>query len=165
MDDVARAASMSRQGLYLHFATKEDLFRAAVHHLLEGSLSAASDALHDKEKPFGDRVVRAIDEWIGRFVGVVTAADLIEASAAIVGPAYLEYERRFLELLIKSVRASGLVAAYKSANINAQQLAETLYATARGFKHTSKSREAFVASVEVAVRAMCMPLDERPRER
>jgi AcrR family transcriptional regulator len=29
MEDIARAAGMSRQGLYLHYATKEELFRAA----------------------------------------------------------------------------------------------------------------------------------------
>ena len=30
MDEVARAAGISRQGLYLYFASKEALFRAAV---------------------------------------------------------------------------------------------------------------------------------------
>ena len=47
MDEVARAAQVSRQGLYLHFATKEELFRATVQHTLESSLAAATAALGD----------------------------------------------------------------------------------------------------------------------
>jgi AcrR family transcriptional regulator len=33
MDEVARSAQLSRQGLYLHFATKEELFQAAVRRM------------------------------------------------------------------------------------------------------------------------------------
>ncbi|MEJ1972949.1 MAG: helix-turn-helix domain-containing protein [Lacunisphaera sp.] len=35
MDEVARAAQISRQGLYLHFANKEELFRATVQQAVE----------------------------------------------------------------------------------------------------------------------------------
>ena len=42
MDEIARTAQVSRQGLYLHFATKEELFRVAVRNALERSLNAPS---------------------------------------------------------------------------------------------------------------------------
>lgn len=41
MDEVARAAGVSRQGLYLHFADKEELFRTAVAYKLQAQLTAA----------------------------------------------------------------------------------------------------------------------------
>ena len=45
MDDLARAAGLSRQGLYLHFATKEALFKDSVLQLIAASRAAARAAL------------------------------------------------------------------------------------------------------------------------
>src|SRR4030088_3155816 len=41
MDDVARAAGVSRQGLYLYFDTKDLLFREALQHLVSHLISTA----------------------------------------------------------------------------------------------------------------------------
>ena len=41
MDDVAAAAGLSRQGLYLKFRTKEHLFEAALEHLIGRLLDGA----------------------------------------------------------------------------------------------------------------------------
>ena len=38
MDEIARAADISRQGLYLYFANKDALFRAAVAQELDTAL-------------------------------------------------------------------------------------------------------------------------------
>ena len=38
MDEVARAAEISRQGLYLYFRNKDDLFREAMQKLLDDGL-------------------------------------------------------------------------------------------------------------------------------
>ena len=51
MEEVARASHLSRQGLYLHFATKEQLFHAAVRHALETGLEAAVAQLKDESLP------------------------------------------------------------------------------------------------------------------
>ena len=45
MDEVARAAGVSRQVLYLHFATKEELFRATVQHALDSAMEATAASL------------------------------------------------------------------------------------------------------------------------
>jgi len=45
MDEVARAAGVSRQGLYLQFANKEELFRKTLEHSLNNQLNAAVAAL------------------------------------------------------------------------------------------------------------------------
>lgn len=160
MDEVARAADVSRQGLYLHFATKEELFRAAVQHVLETSLEAAAGSLADPALPLEKRLIGAFDAWVGRFVGTMGAgaADLGEASDTLVGPLVAQHEARFTELVVKALRTAGLVAAYKPVGLTARQLTDTLSATARGLKHGCTSRPEFVERLTHAVRALCMPL-------
>ena len=51
------------------------------------------------------------------------------------------------------------IGARLAARLTARQLAETLYATARGLKHGSSS-EGFTRAMTVAVRAMCAPLKQ-----
>src|SRR5690349_20267136 len=84
MDEVARAAQISRQGLYLHFANKEDLFRAMLKQAIDTSLAAALRAL-STEAALPERVLGAFDEWIGRHVGRfgADASDLIEAAKTV----------------------------------------------------------------------------------
>ncbi len=162
MDEVARAAQVSRQGLYLHFATKEELFRATLQHTLESALAAATAALGDSSLRLEARLVRAFDETTGRFVGAMGpgASDLAELGADVIGPLVTQYEEQFLEALTRALRASGLMAAYKASGLTARQLADTLQATARGLKYSCPSRDVFVERMTVAVRALCMPLGE-----
>src|SRR5258706_15286706 len=70
MDEVARAAGVSRQGLYLLFADKEELFRKAVAYKLTRQLSAAVAALSNERESLEARLVAACDEWAGRYVGI-----------------------------------------------------------------------------------------------
>lgn len=162
MDEVARAADVSRQGLYLHFASKEELFRAALRHLLEGSLRAAKAALADGSLPLEARLVRAFDAWVGRYVGSIGpgASDLGEVAGALGGELMAEHEARFLDSIARALRRSGVVAAYKPASLTSRQLADTLYATARGLKHASADREHFIKGMTVAAKAMCLPIGE-----
>lgn len=160
MDEVARAAGLSRQGLYLHFPTKEDLFRAVVEHALATALDAASVRLRDPSLPIEERLVGAFDEWIGRYVGVLRAdvADLVEELAATYASLIEAREGDFVDAVTRAIRASGLPAAYRTAGLSARQLARILAATARGLKHTAASRPEFVDAFATAVRAICFPL-------
>src|SRR5258707_8336224 len=69
MDEVARAAGVSRQGLYLQFANKEELFRKALQHSLHTQLATAIAALSNKPDSLEARLIAACDAWSGRFVG------------------------------------------------------------------------------------------------
>jgi TetR/AcrR family transcriptional regulator, regulator of autoinduction and epiphytic fitness len=158
MEDVARAAGVSRQGLYLHYATKEDLFRAAVQHLLDNALGGALARLAEEDQPLEDRLVGAFDAWLGQFAGAITgdAADLEAATQELVAPLIAEKEEVFVAATTAALQSSGLGAAYEAAGLTPGQLAQTLYATARGLKHRANRAE-FVEGMTVAVRALCLP--------
>ena len=55
MDDVARAAGVSRQGLYLYFDTKDFLFREALQYLVSHMISAAHSVAEDRNLSLRDR--------------------------------------------------------------------------------------------------------------
>src|SRR5919112_5703495 len=76
MDEIARAADISRQGLYLHFANKEALFRAAVGQELDTALGDVARCLDEEGVGLERRVVAALDAWLGRYVGSMLASDI-----------------------------------------------------------------------------------------
>ena len=71
---------------------------------------------------------------------------------------YVGSERNDAQAVAKALRVSGLGAAYKPAGVTGRQLAETLNASARGLKHGAATRDAFLESMAIAVRVMCLPL-------
>jgi AcrR family transcriptional regulator len=60
MDDIARAAEVSRPALYLLFKNKAEIYRAIGAALLENSAEGARAALA-KPGPFGERMMAAIE--------------------------------------------------------------------------------------------------------
>jgi len=108
MDDVARSAGVSRQGLYLSFANKEELFRRAVEHSLNSQLASAIAALSRFNDVLETRLISACTEWSGRFVGSLgtDAADLMCASTSLAGATLREYEWQFEEALAAAIARS-----------------------------------------------------------
>lgn len=63
MDDIARAAEVSRPALYLLFRNKSDIFRAIAGHFFEQSAQAARAALSEN-LPFEARISGAINRSV-----------------------------------------------------------------------------------------------------
>jgi AcrR family transcriptional regulator len=159
MEEIARAAQMSRQGLYLHFSTKEKLFRTGAEFAFSEALKTAKACLEDPELELEARLVGALDAWLGQYVGIMSPDnDLFEASKRLIGPMMDDYEERFSDTLAKAIRSSDLVAAHRVSGLSARQLADTLQAAARGHKYFAASRKDFVHGVTIAVKALCTPL-------
>jgi AcrR family transcriptional regulator len=159
MDDIARAAGVSRQGLYLLFSNKEELFRRAVEHSLCGQLNAAIAVLSHDELTLEERLVAACDEWSGRFVGSLSddAADLMCASTSLAGETLRTYELRFEQAVAAAIAASPLVRRCRRIGVCHTEVARALHATARGLKQSCKARQDFVHGMSVAVRMFCAP--------
>jgi AcrR family transcriptional regulator len=161
MDEVARAAGVSRQGLYLLFADKEELFRKCVTYRLAKQLSAAIIALSDEREGLESRLVAACDEWAGRFVGILgaDAADLMCASTSLAGGTLAHYEVQFEKALAHAIGVSPLSIFCAASGLLPADVARSLHATTRGLKQISKSRQEFVQGITVAARMLCAPLN------
>jgi AcrR family transcriptional regulator len=149
MEDVAQAADISRPGLYFLFTSKQQLFRAAVTHALDGDVDAAKHSLADTARPLRDRLIEAFDLWTGRYIGPMAkeVAVLMETNPELLGPVVTEYPKRFLEMVTDAIAAdlpSGRAGA-------AQDMARTLLSTAGGIKHEVTTREEFVARMTIGV--------------
>jgi hypothetical protein len=130
--------------------------------VIETSSAAALEALA-APGPLETRLVRAFDEWMGRFVGTMGGLgsgteDLVEAGDSLAGGIVTRHKEQFVEAIAKAIRSAGLVAAYKGAGLNARQLAETLVATAHGLKTSAKTRAEFVERFTLAAKMACAPL-------
>jgi AcrR family transcriptional regulator len=163
MEEVARAAGVSRQGLYLQFANKEELFRKALEHSLNNQLTAAVAALSRKPDSLERRLIAACDAWSGRFIGSLgaDASDLMCASTSLAGATLTHYETEFERAVERAIADSPLGAFCATAGLCPADLAHALHATARGLKHSSASREEFVKGIKVAARMFCAPLHKR----
>src|SRR5258708_9131814 len=96
MDDLARAAGLSRQGLYLHFATKEALFKDSVLLLIATIRAAARAALDRDELDLEKRILGAFDAVHGGVIGRIHTEhmdELLETSIQLIGPVIEEMER------------------------------------------------------------------------
>jgi AcrR family transcriptional regulator len=161
MDEVARAAGVSRQGLYLLFADKEELFRRALTYKLARQLSTAVVVLSRTGDALEGRLIAACDEWAGQFIGTMgaDAADLMCASTSLAGDTLAHYEALFEKALAHAIEASPLLNFCTSAGVSPADAAKALHATARGLKHGSHSRQEFVRGMTAAARMFCAPLN------
>jgi AcrR family transcriptional regulator len=157
MEEVARAAGVSRQGLYLQFSNKEELFRRALTYSLGSQLKAAIDVLQRNDLSVEQRLVAACDEWAGRFIGTLgeDAADLMCASTSLAAGTLGEYEAQFELALAQAISSSPVASKCSQVATCPGEVARILHATARGLKHMCKSRQDFVKGVTVAVHMTC----------
>ena len=152
VEDVARAADISRPGLYLYFPSKQDLFRAAVTSALNSDVAAAERTLTDTARPLRDRLIDAFDQWTGRYIGPLTTdvALLIETNPDLLGPLVTDYPKRFATLVTDAMAAErGRLA---------RDVAQTLLSTAYGIKHDTSTREEFRARMTIAIDLLLVAL-------
>lgn len=162
MEDVARAADISRPGLYFLFTSKQNLFQAAVIRALDDDVDGAKRCLADSARPLRDRLIEAFDWWTGRYVGIMAreVSILMATNPELLGPVVADYPKRFAELVTDAV-AAGLPP--EGAGL-AADLARTLLSTAGGIKHEVIARPEFVARMTVAVDLLMPALDRATRQ-
>lgn len=157
MDDVAKAADVSRQGLYVHFAKKEDLFREMIRHGLGRHLEDARAALADADRPIGDRLVDALNEWFGTRDKLAPDSDLPQASVQIAGLIIQENNEQLEAAICTAIRESELQGFYEQRGVTPTAITAMLMAASRGI-NTTPSSETFKARLRVAVSVLIAPL-------
>jgi AcrR family transcriptional regulator len=158
MDDLARAAGLSRQGLYLHFATKEALFKEALLQLVATTRAAGRAALARDDLDVEERLVSAFEAVHGQMIGQPGAehmAELMETAAQLVGSVVDELDQGLVADVARVLRSAGVAARWKEAGIGAKDLAENLCAASAGVKHGVTTAAEYRERMRVAVRIVC----------
>ncbi|MBO0853189.1 MAG: TetR/AcrR family transcriptional regulator [Nocardia sp.] len=139
MEDVARAADISRPGLYLMFGSKQQLFATAVTHALDGSIAAVTQILTDLTRPVRDRLLDAFDQWTGRYIGTMSREvnALVEEYRDLLGPIVTDYPAQFAALVETALAGSPNTAPRSAA------IAQTLISTSIGIKQQVTTRAEF----------------------
>jgi AcrR family transcriptional regulator len=138
IDDIARAAGISRPLVYQYFANKEAVLRELALHLHEQVLVEASAALADTERSLADQVADALIAKMRIPVEVIGPSDhhaeLLDTSSRLAGDLAAEAMERYDVLLHKhlaAARRDGLLAP-RCAELPVGQLVRLLREAAGG---------------------------------
>jgi AcrR family transcriptional regulator len=147
MQDVARAAGMSRAALYLHFATKEDLFRAGSRRAhvkaieqVDAALAAEGDVL--------SRVEAAMTAYFDGLMAQIFASahgkELFDANLFVTGDITHVAQSDLVARLAAALDAAAVAGEveYSTTGATAEDLAILILAVVDGLKETSGSSQA-----------------------
>ena len=110
IEDIAKAAGISRQGIYLHFKNKDEIFSASIQKALDDHLQAANRILDDDRLTLEEKLLKALDEWFGRHVGLLDpeASDLGAQCERLLGDAVekaaLHFKRKLKKPFLRRPR-------------------------------------------------------------
>ena len=165
MAEIARRAGLSRQGLYIHFSSKDDLTYAAARHAFEVQ-HANAQAMLVSRRPFTERLVGALmAEYASLYSGTRSrAARFWQGYDAPVIDRIIEmrngFDRSFVELLAGALEADGAVSRPDGRHGNSfVELATVLVAAARGLSLSTHeiSKKDRAELVRLAVTRLCAP--------
>ena len=157
MDDVARAADMSRPALYLLFRNKLDIYRATTTMVFSRSVEQAQAELAG-DGAFADRMTRAIDAALISMMGAITASphgaellDLKSSLADLIGRWRAGLVEHITGAVEGEARTNGVDLAAKG--LSARLLADMLLDGLEGMKaritHPNEQRQAAAALIRV----------------
>ena len=159
IEDIAKAAGISRQGIYLHFRNKDEIFSASIQKALDDGLHAANKVFDDDRLTLEEKLLKALDEWFGRHVGLFRpeASDLVAQCERVLGDAVAKSSASFLKKLEKVILTSS-ARKTKGANKRAATIADMLCACGLTWKHSLTSRQEFLEKMRDAIRLCCQDL-------
>ncbi len=161
MDEVARAAGLSRQGLYLHFPSKELLFREVLNFLIDRTLGAGKAALTNKTRTVAENLVAAFTTMHGEYAETLGTtphlSELLETSTQLVGTLLQDQERAFRDAVAHTLDRAGIAKQWKSCGLSARDLADLLETVAAGLKQRVLSPKEYRDRITKAVRLICGP--------
>lgn len=160
MEDLARAADLSRQGLYLHFPSKEELFGQAATFLAEQILAATRASLARTDLPIEERLTGAFSalhaQSDGSQMSLEHMNEIVATAQQLVGPVLAAFDQTLLGELERALDSSGVVARWGGApGITARSLAQHLQAASHGLKHGAKTPADYQAGIRLAVQLVC----------
>jgi AcrR family transcriptional regulator len=139
MDDIARAAGMSRPALYQFFRNKTEIFRAASLSILE-SVGREARAAFTTEKPFAERLYDSLDRSIltlhRKIESTPHGAELMGVNEEVAG----DIEEKWCDQMIDAIAAGIAEAeaageiALKPVGVDARAVATIVMQSMEGMK-------------------------------
>jgi AcrR family transcriptional regulator len=164
VDDVARAAGVAKGTVYLHFESKEALFRAVASRLADDILARAA-AARGRKVP-APRKLEAVlaAKFLTLFDLVFSsphAAEILESGSRLSGDVFADADRKY-EAHVAAVLGEGVRSgeiALKRSGLSAPAAAALLVLMARGLDATDArgarpSRETYARRLSAFVRAV-----------
>src|SRR4030081_2959041 len=102
MDDVAQAAGVSRQGLYLYFETKDVLFSEGLQYLVSRMISPARSVADDGNLSLKDRllgVFEAVHSSAFHDASREDALELLQSAQSAAGALLVQLDRDLLGII------------------------------------------------------------------
>ena len=158
MNELAQAAGVSKQGLYLHFDSKEALLSEAMTRYFETGLGLMREALETPGRSLQCRLTDALDAWFGRHFEHFNPASLEVVEPGGAGTSYVdEVKQAVCRLLETTIAAANEASGH---TCTPAELARVLFQFGLTWKEGHPSRAALKESFALCVRA-CFPEAQR----
>ncbi|WP_333983125.1 TetR/AcrR family transcriptional regulator [Burkholderia gladioli] len=157
VDQLAEAAGISKQGMYLHFSSKEEIFLAAMKNYLDEGLLLVDQALTQDGAPLVERLVASIDAWFGRHLVTFTpeSFDVITTGDRLSADEIDSYKKAFRHRIENALVNSPEFT--EEFSLSAEELAIVLFTFGLTWKEGRPSRSEFIDRIRLCVRA-CFPI-------
>lgn len=155
MDDIARAAGVSRACLAFHFASKEDVFAAAVDRTLKTFRGLTSQLLRRQGIVLEARLLDAFCTANTTAIGSSILNDLVSACDELVAPLIRTFEQDFAAEVAEALAIAGIPARWASEGLTADDLAGHLVIASVGLIHKAADPVDYRARMAAAIRLVC----------
>src|SRR6202049_1761094 len=155
MDDVALAAGVSRQGLYLYFDTKDFLFSEALQHLVSHLISTAHAVAEDGNLSLRDRLVGAFEAVpCSAFHNASRedALELLQSAQSAAGALLVQLDRDLMGIVAALLAEAGAADRWEEAGVTVAELSEQLLMSAKGIKASVDTLTAYRERMRTAIR-------------
>ncbi len=155
MDDVAQAAGVSRQGLYLYFDTKDLLFREALQYLVWHMISTARSVAEDGNLSLRDRllgVFEAVHSSAFQSASPEHAFELLQSAQSTDGALLVQLDRDLMGIVAALLAEAGAADRWEEAGVTVAELSEQLLMSAKGIKASVDTLTAYRERMLTAIR-------------
>jgi len=155
MDDVAQAAGVSRQGLYLYFDSKDFLFREALQYLVSHMISTARSVAEDGNLSLGDRLLGVFEAVHGsafQSASPEDAFELLRSAQSADGALLVQLDQDLMGIVAALLAEAGAAGRWKEAGVTIAELSEQLLMSAKGIKASVDTLTRYRKRMRTAIR-------------
>ena len=154
MDDVAKAAGMSRPALYLHFRNKGEIYRAIAKDMLEDGLARAETALSAKgsaQDRLSGAIRAALLDPMDRLMETPHGAALFDMKDDLASDIIAEWRERKIVLVAGFLDAQSPAKAGLTGMVRARALMDGMEGLKARARDSAERQEGAIALVKLVV--------------